>query len=99
MQVTYRGSESSSSGGKSDRQEMCSYIKAEQDEIGNTLVQLQDQQKISEKHFLSALEQMNKSLQQVIQSNNNQQVMPVYQAPMPVYQNQGYAPLMLSTHQ
>ena len=78
---------------------MHSYIKAEQDEIGNTLVQLQDQQKISEKHFLSVLEQMNKSLQQVIQSNNNQQAMPVYQAPVPVYQNQGYTPLMSSTGQ
>jgi hypothetical protein len=50
---------------------MHAYVKVEQDEIGNTLAQLQDQQKMMEKHFLSALEQMNKSLQQVIQSNSS----------------------------
>ena len=67
---------------------MCTYVKIEQDEIGNTLMQLQDQQKLMEKHFISALEQLNKSLQQVIQSNASQQARPIYQAPMPVYQAQ-----------
>ena len=71
---------------------MHAYVKVEQDKIGNTLAQLQDQQKLTEKHFLSALEQMNKSLQQVIQSNASRQAQPAYQAPAPVYQNQGYQP-------
>jgi hypothetical protein len=78
---------------------MRAYVKVEQDEIGNTLVQLQDQQKLMEKHFLSALEQMNKSLQQVIQSNSSQQTRPIYQAPVPVYQNQGYQPQVPQTRQ
>jgi hypothetical protein len=92
MQASYRSSDSSSSGGDGDKREMCAYVKVEQDEIGNTLAQLQDQQKLMEKHFLSALEQMNKSLQQVIQSNSSRQAQPAYQAPTPVYQNQGYQP-------
>jgi hypothetical protein len=99
MQATYGTSDSSSSSGESDRREMRSYIKAEQDEIGNTLAQLQDQQKISEKHFMSALEQMNKNLQQVIQSNNNQPATPVYHAPAPMYQNQGYQPQVPAARQ
>jgi hypothetical protein len=99
MQATYGTSDSSSSSGESDRREMRSYIKTEQDEIGNMLVQLQDQQKITEKHFMSALEQVNKSLQQVIQSNNNQHTIPTYHAPAPMYQNQGYQPQMQAAHQ
>jgi len=74
---------------------MRSYVKTEHDEsIGNTLAQLQDQQKISEKHLLSALEQLTKNIQQAVQSQNNQQAQPVYQAPAPMYQNQGYQPQM-----
>ena len=94
MQGTYGTTDSSSSRKDNDRREMRSYIKTEQDDIGNTLAQMQDQQKISEKHLLSALEVMTKSIQQAVQSQNNQQAQPVYQAPAPMYQNQGYQPQM-----
>jgi len=99
MQASYGASDSGSSNGESDKREMRAYVKAEHDEIGNTLAQLQDQQKLTEKHFLSALEQMNKSLQQVVQTQNSQQAMPVYQTPAPMYQNQGYQPQMQSARQ
>ena len=94
MQASYGTSDSGSSNRDNDRREMRTYVKTEHDEIGNTLTQLQDQQKLTEKHFLTALEQMNKSLQQVVQTQNSQQAMPTYQVPTPMYQNQGYQPQM-----
>ena len=94
MQASYGTSDSGSSNRDNDRRKMHAYVKTEHDEIGNTLTQLQDQQKLMEKHFLTALEQMNRSLQQVVQTQNSQQAMPTYQAPMPMYQNQGYQPQM-----
>lgn len=92
MQSSYGNSESSSGNSDNDRREMRAYVKQENEEIGNTLAQLKDQQQISEKHFLSAFEQLNKSLQQVIQSQNSQQT-------TPVYQNQGYQPQVQAARQ
>lgn len=94
MQGTYGTTDSTSSKKDNDRREMRSYVKVEHDEIGNTLAQMQDQQKMTEKHLLSALEVMTKSIQQAVQSQNNQQAQPTYQAPAPMYQNQGYVPQM-----
>ena len=37
---------------------------------------------------------MNKSLQQVVQTQNSQLALPTYQAPALMYQNQGYQPQM-----
>jgi hypothetical protein len=99
MQVSYGTSDSGSSSRDKDRREMRAYVKTEHDEIGNTLAQLQDQQKLTEKHFLTALEQMNKSLQQVVQTQNSQQAMPAYQTQAPVYQNQGFQPQMQPARQ
>jgi len=89
MQASYGASDSGSSNSDNDRREMRAYIKTEHDEIGNTLAQLQDQQKLTEKHFLMALEQMNKSLQQVVQTQNSQQAMPAHQTTAPMYQKSG----------
>jgi hypothetical protein len=99
MQASYGVSDSGSSNSDNDRREMRAYIKTEHDEIGNTLAQLQDQQKLTEKHFLTALEQMNKSLQQVVQTQNSQQAMPAHQTAAPMYQNQGYQPQMQPARQ
>jgi hypothetical protein len=99
MQASYGVSDSGSSNSDNDRKEMRAYIKTEHDEIGNTLAQLQDQQKLTEKHFLTALEQMNKSLQQVVQTQNSQQAMPAHQTAAPMYQNQGYQPQMQPARQ
>jgi len=86
MQSSYGTTESSSSGNSDyDKRDLRALVKQENEEISNTLAQLQDHQKISEKSFLSAFEQLNKSLQQVIQTQNSQQT-------VPVYQNQGYQP-------
>ena len=99
MQASYGASDSGSSNSDNDRREMRAYIKTEHDEIGNTLAQLQDQQKLTEKHFLTALEQMNKSLQQVVQTQNSQQAMPAHQTAAPMYQNQGFQPQMQPARQ
>ena len=54
MQASYGTSDSGSSNRDNDRREMRTYVKTEHDEIGNMLAQLQDQQKLTEKHFLMA---------------------------------------------
>ena len=70
-----------------------SRVKFEDDQMENMLANLQDQQKISEKHLLGAIEQMNKNFQQsqlAIQNIQRQSTF-AHQAPVPAPM-QSYAP-------
>lgn len=87
MQNSYGTSESSSSSNSDNdnKRDLRALVKQENEEINATLAQLQDYQKLSEKNVISALSQLKDNLQQVIQAQNSQQA-------VPVYQNQGYQP-------
>jgi len=51
MQASYGASDSGSSNSDTTEEKCEHILKTEHDEIGNTLAQLQDQQKLTEKHF------------------------------------------------
>ena len=71
-------------------------VKFEDDQMENMIANLQDQQKISEKHMLGAIEQLTKTFQQTQQAmlNSQRQSNFAHQAPVPApmqsYANPGY---------
>jgi hypothetical protein len=96
-QASYRSLDPTPLGSRSDR-DLRARVKLEDDLIGNIMANLQDQQKLSEKAVMGAIEQMNKNFQQVqqqLQQNNNRQVPVVQNFPSQSYQPQGPRPSMM----
>ncbi len=96
-QASYGSLDPTPLGSRSDR-DLRARVKLEDDLIGNIMANLQDQQKLSEKAVMGAIEQMNKNFQQVqqqLQQNNNRQVPVVQNFPSQSYQPQGPRPSMM----
>ena len=96
-QADYGGKETSSSDYyETERPTRNKQVKFEDDQMENMIANLQDQQKISEKHMLGAIEQLTKTFQQTQQAmlNSQRQSNFAHQAPVPApmqnYANPGY---------